>query len=526
MDIYRLYHGKTMLWSLALTLLTGLATGCSDDDVPAGQGKENGSSPYLTLGPDNANMPSGGTIIAQYSDAPADADISKLVDADADTRYRTGHSSFCISWNGNSNVAVQSYSLASAAEAPEKDPKSWTLSGSQDNRTWTVLDTRENQTFDNRKQVKEFDIENTVAYRYYKLSVTDNQGSEETQIAEWTLSASTFHGNIDDLMEYASGHTFSSKTPMGTQHENDKIASASDLKWLEDATEEPETFANLQWKTFEVGSIYPFGSPKPADVNQHAIGDCCALAVMASLAHSYPAYIKEIIKENADRTYTVSLFDPKGNPVKVSVSNVFVADGDKLGAVSGKKDNVTWATILEKAIIKWLQVYKGSSDIGGIGTEYVSAIITGNGESFAFSPGRLGAEDLQRAVIVSLQQGKLVIGGFRDGGTPINGVYQTVNFHAYSFFPAAGSDVLFDMRNPWGVVPLISGGYSDGKEDGLLLIKDDNVVPPIIDIRVTHPGAAFGYGKPGKLGPYSPPAYAPAPLRIDFAHSRSINLNS
>lgn len=40
--------------------------------------------------------------------------------------------------------------------------------------------------------------------------------------------------------------------------------------------------------------------------------------------------------------------------------------------------------ILEKAMMKWRQVYLGSSNVGGIGTEYVSAIFTGDGESVGF----------------------------------------------------------------------------------------------------------------------------------------------
>lgn len=496
---------------LFLALSLGMA-GCSGDD----EGEEGGGtvSPYWTLGSGNANMPSSGTIIAQYADAPVGADIGKLVDNNADTKYVTYHSSFDITWNGNSNIAVLSYSLTSAPDSPEMDPKAWTLLGSLDNKVWKTIDKRDNQTFSGRKEVKSFDVENGIAYRYYKLSIQGNNGGTATQIAEWVLSAATFSGNIDDLMEYASGHTNSTKTPMGTQHENDNEASAADLAWLRDSSEEPETFDNLQWSTFDVTTLYPFGDPKPADVNQHKIGDCCACAVMASMAHLYPKFIKNIIKDNGDQTYTVTLYDPKGEQVEVAVSNYFVADGDKVGAASGKNDQVTWATILEKAVIKWHQVYKGTSNIGGIATEYVAAIFTGNGNSFAFSPGKLSAEELQRAVIVSLQSGKMVIGGFKDSALPVDNKYETVNFHAYSFYPSSDSSVLFTMRNPWGLLPLIGGGYSDGKEDGLLNIKDDGVVPPNIDIRVMDPGAAKGYANLGKVEPYSPPSYTPSPMRI------------
>ncbi len=488
-------------------------TACSSGDEDGGGKVAGETSPYWVLGSGNSNMPSSGTIVAQYSDAPVGSEISKLVDNDSSTSYLTYHSSFDLSWNGNSNIAVLSYSLTSAKDSPEMDPKSWTLSGSMDNKVWKLLDEQDNQVFSERKETKLYEINNITAYRYYRLSVKSNCGAEATQLAEWVLSAATFTGNIDDLMPHASGHTYTADTPMGIQHKDDSTASATDLAWLADASQEPETFDGKSWAAFPVGSLYPFGDPKPADVNQHVIGDCCACAVMASIAHLYPKYIKQIVKDNGNNTFTVCLYDPKGKPVEVSVSNLFVADGDKLGAASGKADQVTWATVIEKAIMKWKQVYGGSSNINGIATEFVAAILTGNGSSFAFSPGKLSADELKRAVTVSLQQGKIVIGGFKDNGLPV-GQYKTVNFHAYSFYPSSSKDVLFTMRNPWGFLPLVSGGNSDGKEDGVIPVTDDGVIPQNIDIRVMEPGAAVAYAQVGKVEPYLPPSYRPMPMRV------------
>lgn len=110
-----------------------------------------------------------------------------------------------------------------------------------------------------------------------------------------------------------------------------------------------------------------------------------------------------------------------GKPVEVCVDNYFVADGNKLGACSGKTNNVTWATIIEKALIKWLQVYKGSSSINGIATEYVAAILTGSGNTYSFAPGVLSGKDMKRAVVSLVMQRQLVIGGFKDGDKPIDG---------------------------------------------------------------------------------------------------------
>jgi len=504
----------------ATVMLAGMPS-CSSggEDEPGGKEEGGTSSPYHSLPTGNSNMPSSGTVVAQYSDAPEACSIAKLVDGDTATKYRTRHNSFHIIWNGNSNVAVLSYSLTSADDAPEMDPKAWTLEGSTDGQKWKEIDRQKDQTFGTRKETKHYEVENNVTYRYYRLTVSQNAGSESTQIAEWTLSAATSTGeNIDDLLKLASGKTASQITPMGTIHESDRKASAQDLEWLKDATAQPQTFDNLNWKTFDVtGTIYPFGDPLPADINQHSVGDCCALAVMADLAYTYPKYIKSILKEKEGNTYAVTLFDPQGKPVEVCVDNFFVADGDKLGACSGKTNNVTWATIIEKALIKWLQVYKGTSSINGIATEYVAAILTGSGDTYSFAPGVLSAKDLKRAVVSLIMQRQLVIGGFQQGDKPIDGKYKSVNFHAYNFLLPPGDKYLFVMRNPWGLLPLINGGYSDGKEDGLLQIEDDGVIPPIIDLRICNPGAAKGYASQGSMTPYTPPSYQPAPMRISRA---------
>lgn len=55
-------------------------------------------------------------------------------------------------------------------------PKAWAFEGSDDFATWTELDTQENQTW-TKGTWKEYPIENTTAYRYYRLKVTAVTGT-------------------------------------------------------------------------------------------------------------------------------------------------------------------------------------------------------------------------------------------------------------------------------------------------------------------------------------------------------------
>ena len=213
---------KRIIFLLVLLIPFCLA-GCSSDDDEGDNGGEgpNEDAPVsYVLGSGNTNMPSSGTIIAQYADAPVGSEIRRLVDDNADTKYVTYHSSFNITWNGNSSKAVTAYSLTSAADTPEMDPKDWTLYGSNDNTTWTELDAQTNQLFAARKEEKSYEVDNATSYRYYRLSVEANNGGAATQIAEWKLVAMrSYTENINDLIASKGSSTFSAITPMGGQYE-------------------------------------------------------------------------------------------------------------------------------------------------------------------------------------------------------------------------------------------------------------------------------------------------------------------
>ena len=170
----------------------------------------------------------------------------------------------------------------------------------------------------------------------------------------------------------------------------------------------------------------------------------------------------------------------------------------RIGAVTGKSDRATWSTVLEKAMMKWQNLYKVNEDIGGIGTEHAAPLFTGNGDSFAFSANKLNSEQLSQAALVSLNQGKLVIGGFTKSGIWVSGNHKTVSAHAFTIMYSLNNAALFSMRNPWG-----------GEGDGVLNIPNNNVIPPLIDFRIVNPGKAANYSK-GIPMPYTPPYSSPS----------------
>jgi hypothetical protein len=83
---------------------------------------------------------------------------------------------------------VKRYAVVSA-DVANRDPKTWTLQGSNDGSTWVTLDRQTNQSFANRSHANSYNIGNTTAYRFYQIDVTANNGAGTLAIAELGLFA-------------------------------------------------------------------------------------------------------------------------------------------------------------------------------------------------------------------------------------------------------------------------------------------------------------------------------------------------
>ncbi|MEV0610360.1 ThuA domain-containing protein [Polymorphospora rubra] len=87
-------------------------------------------------------------------------------------------------------TVISRYALTSANDSPGRDPRNWTLRGSNDGQTWTDLDSRSGETFPSRFLTRQFSFTNTTAYQYYRLDITANSGEPLIQLAElWLIGA-------------------------------------------------------------------------------------------------------------------------------------------------------------------------------------------------------------------------------------------------------------------------------------------------------------------------------------------------
>ncbi|HEX6426311.1 MAG TPA: T9SS type A sorting domain-containing protein [Niastella sp.] len=131
----------------------------------------------------------GGTISAQYPNTNAAEDVPKLIDNSVQTKYyRSGRTNLWVQYQSTVAAIVTYYTITSANDVPARDPKDWTLAGSNDAVNWTVIDTRSGETFASRFLKKTYLINNnSTAYSYYRLTISANNGQTGTQFAEWEL---------------------------------------------------------------------------------------------------------------------------------------------------------------------------------------------------------------------------------------------------------------------------------------------------------------------------------------------------
>lgn len=86
---------------------------------------------------------------------------------------------------------VGAYTLTSANDGNDRDPRFWILQGSLDGIQYKDLHTVTQCPWannDDRRVTKRFYFDNFVAYKFYRIYFKANRGSRLFQMAEWTLN--------------------------------------------------------------------------------------------------------------------------------------------------------------------------------------------------------------------------------------------------------------------------------------------------------------------------------------------------
>lgn len=132
----------------------------------------------------------GAVITSQYNNSPASEGVDKLIDNSLSTKFLTFNASTWVQFKSPAAYVLSKYTITSGNDAPERDPFSWKLEGSNNAVTFYALDSRTNQDFATRGLKREFSVaNNSTAYLYYRLTMTNNSG-DILQVAELELFGS------------------------------------------------------------------------------------------------------------------------------------------------------------------------------------------------------------------------------------------------------------------------------------------------------------------------------------------------
>lgn len=159
--------------------------------------------------------------------------------------------------------AITSYSISSANDAPERDPGSWTLYGSNDNINWDVVDTRTGQSWDQRFSRREFECASPNAYNSYLLDITSNNGSSNlTGFSEMELLEEVLLAYSPNPADQSQNNSYeevvlSWNAPDGTANATYKVYLDDDLSAV--SLGDSSAFRGTVSQTnFSVSDIQPF----------------------------------------------------------------------------------------------------------------------------------------------------------------------------------------------------------------------------------------------------------------------------
>jgi hypothetical protein len=204
------------------------------------------------------------------------------------------------------------------------------------------------------------------------------------------------------------------------------------------------------------------------DVAQGALGDCYFVAGMAAVARANPDAIQDLIKDNGDGTFEVSLYVRKDRlsrpskvtqtidaqiPTKSGGAEVLYAESvDRDG-----EDRELWPSLLEKALAQHKGSYEdiqGSKIANGMAFGGATELLTGKAEGYRSTDG-MSRDEILRVLSAALADNKPVTVDSREMSadpemTKQANAMNVYGNHAYAVEAVDVEKGTIRLQNPWG----------------------------------------------------------------------------
>jgi hypothetical protein len=247
---------------------------------------------------------------------------------------------------------------------------------------------------------------------------------------------------------------------------------------------------NMEWSRRSDESLF-VGGVSYNDVDQGLLGDCSFMASLASVAALNPDFIREMITDNHDGTYTVRLYNSSGEAEFITVDAQLYRDQDGK-PVYGQRDTrqEIWPAIAEKAFAMMKGGYENIESLNSRetlraipGLEYASqyqlkeGTVSNNWGTFSYE---MSPNQIFNWISSSLERGHPVTAGTHDPdeGVVYDETNQLEKSHAYSILRTYEEDgeQWVVLRNPWGHKEYQNDNYDNNGRD-----PDDGVFRMTID---------------------------------------------
>ena len=144
--------------------------------------------------------------------------VANLADGDPGSKWLVFDDSAWAQYDLGEAQPLARYTLTSGNDADQRDPRDFSVQGSNDGTTWTTLDERSGESFTERGQTRAFDLDETSEpYLHYRLEITANQSGRLVQLADWEpiSSLDAVLEPSDLMLEVGSGPRSSSTAKTG-----------------------------------------------------------------------------------------------------------------------------------------------------------------------------------------------------------------------------------------------------------------------------------------------------------------------
>jgi predicted alpha-1,2-mannosidase len=128
------------------------------------------------------------TAIAVSSQPVPAENGNNLNDGNPATKWLSSSATSWAQYTLDAPATVVRYALTSANDAPERNPRDWSLQGSADGTAWTDVDTRAGESFTDPFQTRTFEVAHPASFPIYRLLITGHPSGNLTQLAELDLA--------------------------------------------------------------------------------------------------------------------------------------------------------------------------------------------------------------------------------------------------------------------------------------------------------------------------------------------------